>query len=386
MEAFDLGRELGRSDIMASASLGFGGVLPAGVEPNPVALRLLGAVLDQLHPGDGGERALALGRMAQWGHFVQDREQRRELADEAVGVAIRLGDPATLACCIEYRFWALCGPDDVDVQVQAARRIGAIGEELHDPELTLRGLKCELHAQFERGDFTAAAALAKSMRELAERVKQPEYLRLMFMWDCLVAGIQGRFDEAEAFAEEAFAIFRRSGHSQVHAIAVGLSLTWLWLQGRMSEFGPILEAGQTGRSSLGELALSAWIATEAGREDFARSMLDGLAPETVTAADRNFHWWFTMTGLSHAACNLGDPEWADFLYGLISPYASHNCRVGQATFMGSASYYLGRLATTAGRPEVAVPHLEIALAHHEAMGARPFVELTEHALVVAREG
>jgi DNA-binding SARP family transcriptional activator len=385
-QAFDEGRRLGRRDVVAAAALGFGGVLPAGVEPSDTGRRLLQTVLGDPDQDDPRNRALALGRLAHWEHFSLPRHERRKLADEAVAVAREQGDLLTLAATLEYRYWALCGPDEVDHQVGAGRAIREIGEEFEKPELALRGLKCELHAQFEAGEFVAANRLADEMRELAEQVRQPEYLRLGFMWDSLTAGIQGHFDEAERSAAKAFEIFRRSGHSQAGVISVGLSMTWLWLQGRIAEMEPMLEAYQTGRSSLGERALFAWIAAEAGRHDTAQDMLASLSPESVAAADRNFHWWYTMVGLSHAACQLQDARWADALYGIIVPFASHNCRVGQATFLGSASYYLGSLATVAGRPDTAVSHLQEALVRHREMNALPFIELTEQALALATTG
>jgi DNA-binding SARP family transcriptional activator len=385
-DAFDRGVALDRVDVMASAALGYGGVLPAGVEPNERAQGFLRATLTRLDPDDYRQRSLTLGRLAHWGHFSESRPVRRSLGDEAVEFAGLSGDPGTLATALEYRYWSLCGPDDVDHQVASARRIQEIGAELDEPEVILRGLKCELHAAFEGGDFSAADRLARHMAELAEQVKQPEYLRLGFMWDSLVAGIEGRFTDAERSAADAFAIFRQSGHSQVGAIGVGLSLTWLWLQGRMGELAPMLEAGQTGRSSTGEQALKAWVATEVGRFDSARSILAGLTPEMVAAEDRNFHWWFMMAGLSHASCNLGDERWAEALYEMIAPFADHNCRVGQATFLGCAPYYLGSLAMVAGRPEQAVDHLNHALVRHRSMHAAPFVELTEQALARAERG
>ena len=357
LQAFDEGQAHGLHDVVAAAALGYGGVLPAGVEPSEDGQRLLRTALDDLGPGDSSDRALALGRLAHWGHFSESRESRELLADEAIEVALRLDDPAILATTIEYRYWALCGPDDVARQVDDGRRIREIGEAVGDPELVLRGMKCELHAEFEGGSFTTAQSIAMEMQGLAASIGQPEYLRLGFMWDSLVAGIQGRFDDAEVSATRAYDIFQRSGHSQSQAIAVGLSLTWLWLQGRMSEMGPILEAGRTGRSSIGEKALAAWVAVESGHHIAAADVLAQLTPESVAAQDRNFHWWFMMAGLSHTAISLGDVQWADALYGLIAPFASHNCRVGQATFLGSADFYLGSLARVAEQPILAVSHL-----------------------------
>ena len=385
-QAFDQGKVLGRLDVVAAAALGYGGVLPAGAEPNEHGQRLLRSALVDLGPGDSAERALALGRLAHWGHFSEPRDARQLLADEAIGVAVRTGDPTIIASSIEYRYWALCGPDDVARQVDDGRRIRQIGQDIGDPELVLRGMKCELHAEFEGGDFPTAHAIAMEMHELAARVGQPEFLRLGFMWDSLAAGIQGRFEDAEVSATRAYDIFRRSGHSQSDAIAVGLSVTWLWLQGRMAELAPILAAGQTGRASVGEQALAAWIAVESGDHAAAEAVLAGLTPESVTAADRNFHWWYLMVGLSHTVCGLADADWADALYQLIVPFSSHNCRVGQATFLGCAEYYLGSLARVAGRPDAALGHLENALARHRAMGALPFVELAERELALVDGG
>ena len=374
--AFDECRRLGRWDLAGNAALGFGGVLPAGVEPNPVAQTMLRSVLAELGVGDHLQRALILGRLAQWGHFSEPREDRVALAGEAIQIADRLGDPATRAAVLEYRYWSLSGPDELDRQLSDARKIREIGEGLGESELVLRGMKCELHAEFELGDFAAANRRAQVMRELATEVGQPEFVRLGFMWDSLVAGIQGRFDDAEHAATRAYAIFRESGHSQTDALAVGLSLTWLWLQGRMGEMKPLLETGRTGRSSLGEKALAAWAAVESDELEEARSIVDGLSKDELTAQDRNFHWWFTMAGLSQATSALEDRGWAQHLYGLMLPYRTHNCRVGQATFLGSVSFHLGVLARVAGDLDVANAHLQEALERHQLMGATPFVVLT----------
>ena len=381
--AFLLGRDLGRIDMSAAAAIGFGGTLPAGVEPSESGLQMLQTTLVDLGQGDKLQRALVLGRQAHWSHFCETRERRQSLADEAVQVAMRLDDLPTIAATLEYRYWALCGPDEIDRQLDDGRRIREVGEGIGDPEIVLRGIKCELHAELERGDFAEADRKAQRMRELADRVRQPEFQRLGFMWESLVAGIQGRFDDAERSAADAYSIFRRSGHSQTDAIAVGLSITWLWLQGRLGEMRPILEAGRTGRSSLGERALSAWIAADVGDLDEAREILAALPPEEIEAADHNFHWWFMMVGLTQAACKLGDAERADQLYRLISPFSTHNCRVGQATFLGSASYYLGCLARTAGRSHQAVAHLREALERHRTMDAMPFVDLSNRELDLA---
>jgi hypothetical protein len=90
-----------------------------------------------------------------------------------------------------------------------------------------------------------------------------------------------------------------------------------------------------------------------------------------------------MVGLSQTALNLGDRTWATTLYRLIEPYADHNCRAGQATFLGAASLQLGELALLLENNDVAVGHFESALARHDDMDARPFAAMTKHLLSIA---
>jgi hypothetical protein len=150
----------------------------------------------------------------------------------------------------------------------------------------------------------------------------------------------------------------------------------------MEDLRILLEVG-TARESPGVTALMAWVASEIGERGRAEGLLAGLVPGDVVAGDRNFHWWFLMVGLAQTALNLGDRAWATTLYDLIEPYADHNCRAGQATFLGAASMQLGALSLLLGRDEVAVRHLEAALTRHESMGARPFAAMTKHLLATA---
>ncbi len=383
LDAFEIARGCGRADLLAEAALGYGGALPAGSEPNEKARALLESALAALPLQDDSARALVLGRLAQWGHFDRSRDERQRLTDDAVDMARRLGDPETLAAVLRYRYWAMDGPDDIDLQIAVAKEIASLGEKIGDGEIILHGLKCELHARFELGDYNASRRVAADLGALAVQIQQPEYLRLVYMWDSLVAGTEGRYADAERNAAEAAAILERTEHPQLYALYVGLSLPWRWLQGRMEELRPLLELGKTGRASLGEKALVAWVASEIGERDQAEAVMAGLVPAEVTGGDRNFHWWFLMVGLAQTALNLGDRTWAATLYDLIEPYADHNCRAGQATFLGAASLQLGGLALLLGREEVAIGHLEAALTRHTDMEAWPLVAMTKHLLASA---
>ena len=384
LDAFEVARRCGRVDLLTEAALGYGGVIPAGSEPNETALSLLESALSELPPQDSSGRALVLGRLAQWGHFDQSRAGGvRSSPIDAVDMARRGADPGTLAAVLRYRYWALDGPDEIDRQIAVAMEIRDLGEEIGDKEVLLHGLKCELHARFELGDYQTSQRVAAELTRLAAEIQQPEYVRLGHMWDSLVAGIEGRYADAEASAAQAAAILERTEHPQLYALYFGLSLPWRWLQGRMEELRPLLELGKTGRASPGESALMAWVASEIGERDQAEMLMAGLAPDDVADGDRNFHWWFLMVGLAQTAMNLDDRQWAAMLYDLIEPYADHNCRAGQAMFLGAATMQLGALALRLGRGEVAVSHLESALHRHQEMQAWPFAAMTKHLLAYA---
>ena len=383
LDAFAVADRCRWPDLLAEAALGYGGVLPAGSDPDPGARALLESALAALPDEDGRAQALVLGRLAQLGHFERPRAERVRLAGDAVAMARRLGQRSTLAAVLGYRYWALDGPDDSAGQIGVALEIRALGEEIGDREIVLHGLKCELHSRLEVGDFDASVRVATALGSLAAEVQQPEYLRLQCMWDSLVAGIEGRYADAEERAAEAIAILERTEHPQLYALYVGLSLPWRWLQGRMEELRPVLQLGVTGRTSPAETALVAWVASELGEVEQARALLDAMAPDDIADDDRNFHWWLLMVGLVRTSLNLVDRRWAAALYDIIEPYAEHNCRTGQATFLGAAAMHLGTLALVVGRDADAVRHLDAALARHRAMAARPLACVTARMLDAA---
>src|SRR5581483_8741872 len=103
------------------------------------------------------------------------------------------GDRRTLATVLVHRGWALDGPDDVDDALAVAAELLGIGDELGDPELRREGRRIRLAAQFENGEHSAATATARTLKELAEEGRHPEFMRLAAMWDVTQANLEGRF-------------------------------------------------------------------------------------------------------------------------------------------------------------------------------------------------
>ncbi len=239
-EAADAARRLGNGDLFLRAALGYGGILPATVSPDQRAQALLEEALERLGKEDSAARATALARLAHWLHNERPYPERLELSDRSLAMARGTGDRRTLATVLMHRGWALDGPDDVADALAVASEILGIGAELGDPELRLEGLRIRVAAQFEKGEHAAATATALAMKELAEEIRHPEFMRLAAMWDITLANLEGRFSDAKELAGELGRRLARIGHSQAQIIPVAQTFPWLVLRGRSSRYLPTL--------------------------------------------------------------------------------------------------------------------------------------------------
>jgi hypothetical protein len=379
-DAADVARSLGDGALLLRAARGYGGILPATVGPDPRAHALLEEALGWLGEEDSGARAAILARLAHWLHLERPYAERLGLSDRSVAMARGTGDRRTLATVLMHRCWALDGPGDVDDALVVAGEILGIGAGLADPELTLEGLRIRLIAQFEKGEHSAAGHTAAEMKELAERVRHPEFIRLAAMWDITVANIEGRFADARELAVELGRRLQRIGHSQAQIIPDGQAFLWGLLQGYAAAFLPrVEELSASQPPSLAWPAITAWCLAETGAGDRAADLLHRIRPASAADADKNYQWWAAIVGFAGAVDLVRDREWARVLYDLAAPYAGRNATLGVASFLGATDHWLGVLAGVAGRYADAARHLEAALARHRDMGSRPLTALTEEA-------
>jgi transcriptional regulator with XRE-family HTH domain len=388
-DAAEVARRLDSGELFARAALRYGGILPAAVRPDLRAQALLEEALRRLGEQDDAARATVLARLAHWQHYARRYPQRLELSERSVAIARAAADPRTLATVLLHRCWALDGPDDVGDALTVATEILGIGVELGDPELRLEGLRIRLAAQFERGEHPAAGQTAHDMKTQAEEVRHPEFIRLAAMWDIAVAGLEGRFKEAEELAGELGRRLDQIGHPQAQLIAVAQSASWRIFQGHATEYISLFEALSVAEpANLAWPAITAWSLAESGARDRAAELLRRTDPALAARADKNYHWWAVVVGFSGAVDLVGDQRWAQALYELAAPYAGSNCTLGLASFLGAADHWLGVLAGAAGRFPEAIAHLEAALARHRQMGAAPWTALTEEAYshVLSRRG
>jgi tetratricopeptide (TPR) repeat protein len=157
-DAADLARRLGAAELLARAALAYGGPGFVFGLHDEFELTLLEQALDALGDEESALRASVLARLAMglYGAGGRARERCVALSAEAVDMARRVGDPATLATALHSRHVALWGPRHLDERLAIASEIIRLAETAGDKEQAARGRHFRIVDLLEQGDMRAA--------------------------------------------------------------------------------------------------------------------------------------------------------------------------------------------------------------------------------------
>ena len=365
--------------LLGRAALGFAGRWSQLGRVSEEVAALLQEALAELGEEQSPLRARLLARLALELYYAADTSRRLALSDEAVTLARGLGDPLTLATCLDARHYALWRPETVHERLDVAEELRGIAAAIGDPELELEGAGWTVVDLLELGDVTGADAQIAAASQLAEALHRPLYLWWTSVFRCTRAQLDGDFERAEQLAQEALAIGQRGeAENATHVFAQSM-FNIRREQGRLAEveeavrgFVSLYPAVPAWRCALGLLLV------EVGREAEARVQVETLGDRGFGALPRDANWLIAVTLLAEVCARLGDVPRARELYEPLLPYAGRNVVVGRATACnGSASRLLGMLAATFGDFAQAERHFRDALAMNAAMGARPLVARTQ---------
>ena len=371
-----LARRLGDAKLLARAALGLAGQWSILGRVDEERVAVLEEALAGLGSQDDGLRARLLARLALELYYSGDPSRRLSLSKEAVDLARRLGDPRTLAACLDARHYALWQPENVEERLAVAAELRRVAEETRDPELELEGAGWTVVDLLEIGDMVGADVQIAAASKLADALHRPLWRWWTSQLRCTRAQIIGDFEAAERLADETLEIGRHGqAENAVNAYAQAM-FNIRREQGRLAEVEPAVR-----RFIDIYPALVAWRAAlalllvELDRVDEARTEFELLAADELP---RDANWLIGVTLLAEVCGELGDGARAEGLYALLEPYTGRNVLVGRAaTCNGSASRLLGILAGAMRAWELAEAHFIDALAMHERMGARPWVARTQ---------
>lgn len=146
-----------------------------------------------------------------------------------------------------------------------------------------------------------------------------------------------------------------------------------WLQGRLQE----RPNGAAGELHPTEQALVHVAVGQTGR---AQLLVRTLLADDATARPDSDVWLHDVGVLALAGARLGDPETAAAIQTLLSPYAELSCGAGYRSFVGTARFHLGCLATVVGDWADAERNLGAALNDATRRRARPWTALAQATL------
>jgi tetratricopeptide (TPR) repeat protein len=347
---------------------------------------LLQEALRRLPPSDSSQRVMLLGRLAEELYYTEDVERRLSLSGEAVDMARRLGDPASLVSALCSRCLTLWDPDHVHERRRIAQQVVDVAEGIEDRELQLFGRHHLYVAQLEIGDGEGARATLRAFRKAAEQLRQPLYRWQACLLAALQAIVEGAWSDAERLATEALEIGQRAGDPDAMPIfAVQLGTIRLE-QGRIAEVADAVTAmaNEFARWPAWRVG-EALVAAEMGRREEAAASFEALAADGFRRIPRDFTWLGVLAMLTLTCSLLGFTDRAPEIYRLLLPFSRYNAMLADRSYWGSVSHYLGVLAVMSEQWAAADTHFRASADANRRMGALPWVAHTlhEHARMLA---
>jgi tetratricopeptide (TPR) repeat protein len=379
-----------RGPLLARAALGIAGPGAEIGRADPALVQLLDGALDALDPADGPLRARLLARLAAELAYVPDDTRHSGLSEEAVAMAERLGDPATLGYALARRNVVLMEPSNAPERRELASSIIELARRTGDRELAAEGRGWRLFTHLELGDLAGVERDLDVLCRLAGETRHPHYLWLATMFRAMRALLAVRFDEAERLAGEALALGQR--HADPNAlVAYGAQLYVLrWGQGRLEEIEPLLRdfAAQHRSQPVWESARAHHLAMT-GRLDEARRRFVP-ACDSFLGLSRDVTWLANAGLLGETCAAVADRPRAAVLHALLRPFATQQLVAGPgAASFGAAGRVVGLLVATMEQWDEALAELDRAEALNERMGALAWVAQTvadRAAVLAARDG
>ena len=210
--AATLAGQAGRSDQLARAALAYGGRFAwARASTDPALVPLLERALAAVGEQDSRTRVMLLARLAAAWRDDPGRERRVRLAEQAVEIARRIGDPVTLAAALEGQWIAVEGPEALSRGdgIAQGERLIALGEQIGDKERVFAGHDYRLQYFWMLGDRAGVEVELEALGVLADELRQPAQRWHLGAARTVLALMEGQFERAERLISETLALGQR---------------------------------------------------------------------------------------------------------------------------------------------------------------------------------
>jgi DNA-binding SARP family transcriptional activator len=364
-------------DRLARAAIGYGGrFLWEVARGDEHVVPLLERAIAGLGDDDPRLKVRLLARLA--GGPLRDAsfppERKAAMSAEALALARRTRDPATIAYALHGYILGHHSPDHTHVQRDLATEMIALARAAGDKEREYEGFEERLDALLELGDMAASTADLESMTQLARELRQPAHIWLVTVYRALVALLRGELGDAEQLVATARAQGERAQRWSAE-VTYRLQLYLLRCeQGRLAEIADLVRRSPAAYPTYPVFAcVAAHLEGELGDRAAAAAALETLAAGGFARLPFDEEWLVSMCLLAETSLAAGDAERAAAIELALRPYADHVAVSYPEIALGCAGRYAGLAAMAAGRRDEAERHLRNAIAIDERIGARPAV-------------
>ncbi|HWD00940.1 MAG TPA: AAA family ATPase [Amycolatopsis sp.] len=362
--------------LLARAALGLGSGA-SGIEVDLLdheQIDLLERARAALPPGDSALRAAVTARLSVATTLLEPDERRLALAEEAVDIARRVGDPAALAQALAAMCDAKPGPAHCADRLAWAGEVVDLARRLRDPKLELLGRRLRLVALLETGGTADTEILA--FERTAAVLDQPFYLWYGPLWRGMRALLEGRDDDCRAALTRVEELAAESGSA--NALMLARTQRWCLLARIGDREGiqrVVADVALDALPGIWPRVSVALVAAQLGHFEEARDRLSAVAPRLGTAP-RDSEWLPMLAQVAETIALAGPHPVARAVYDWLLPYADQFVVEGfGAAIRGPVHRHLALLAEALGEPAAA--HRTRALEAAEAIGATALVATIE---------
>ena len=378
LAAADLARRLGDSELLARAVVANNrGMLNAVGVADAERLEALEAAERATEGATTPTRALVLATLAAELAFV-DRVRMLRVARAAIELARRLGDDHALVTVLTRLAAAISSPDTLVERTALADEAVAVAERTGDPVLRWYGAAMGYTAALEAGDIAAFRQRVEVVDELARGIGQPFMRWVSAIARSVREHLAGNLDRAEAPAAEGLDIGSTSGQADALVFYSGAIVGIRFDQGRLGELVGLVEGASSDNGIPGTRAVLALCYCEVGRKAEAGALLEGDASDDFSGVSFDPMWTSFMSLYTRVADQLADQRAANRLARLLEPWCDQIAMSGAGVWGGSLWSSVALAQSTAGRHDAAERSFARAAAVHERIEA-PLLLARTHA-------
>ena len=291
------------------------------------------------------------------------------LADEALVIARRSGDDATVADVLLQNSFTISTPETLEKRLGDTKELVELAERLGDPVVTARASLYRARALGQLGNLDAADPHLDRAERVSDELGQPTLRWLVGHFRTVRTVLAGNLEDGERRIQDWFELGQATGQPDAPVFLAAHMFLVRFEQGRVGEIEERLAERVVVAPGIPMLrAQLALLLCELDRPDEAKEQFELLAAEDFAGVPRDPPWIVAMPICAAVCAFLGDRVRAPLIFDMLLPYARQLIFTAGGSF-GAVAYYLAILAATSSDFDEAERRFAEAAATHERIGA-----------------